>query len=76
MKHINRRGRRSYKSFHPSREDKKLIEDYVFYIRSHKQVVDFEIINMFEINHIKKIHICKNNISKSLRILTIADTEK
>ena len=76
MNCTNRRGRRSYKSFGLSKEDKKSIEDYVFYIGSQKQVADFETTNTFVINYIKKACICENDISKSLRLLIISDTEK
>ena len=76
MKHTNRSRRRSYKSFDLSREDKKLIENYIFRVGSYEQAVDFEIINKFAINHIKKTCEYGNDISKLLRLLTITNTKK
>ena len=76
MKYTSRKDRRSYKSISPSKEDKKSIENYVFHIGSCKQVADFKIINEFFIICIKKTCIYENNISESLRSLTITDTEK
>ena len=76
MKNTSRRGRRSYKSFSLSHEDKKSIEDYVFHIGLYKQAADFEVTNKFVISYVKKTCTHGNDISESLRSLTIADTEK
>ena len=76
MRNTNRRERRSHESFDLSRDNKNLIEDYVFCIGSCKQVADFETTNKFVINCIKKICTCKNSISKSLRLLTMTKTKK
>ena len=76
MRNTNRRGRGSYKSLDQSKEDKKSSEDYIFHVESHKQAADFETINEFVINYIKKTYTYENDISKLLISLTITNTKK
>ena len=72
MINTNKKDKGSYRSFNLLTEDKKKsIENYVFCVGSYKQAANFETINQFILNHIKKTRAHRNNISKSLRSLAI-----
>ena len=73
----NRKNKNFNKTFKKSYTTrKKGIDDYTFYIGTSKQASDFEATSEFIINYIKRTFQHGNDISESLRTLTLQDTEK
>ena len=48
-------------------KSKKFLSDYTFYIGSVKQVLDYDTIMQFIINHMKKTYLHRNNIAEDIR---------
>ena len=73
--YVNKNGRKLQK-VNKGNKPKKEIKDYQFYIETNKQATEYEIAAKFIINYIKRTFKMGNDIAKTLRTLTIQNTNE